>query len=408
MTSRRRHSAAAVSSVVLALAIGILGCAPVTSGSSAGQRRASALAHASGHPAGGSASRSTASGTTASTGTVSGSTAPAGVGAFRLLPATGPGYLAPGSDPRALPLDILIADEDNRRLLLVDPYGRVRWVFPGPTDAQAAGRFGHPDDAFISPDGRMIVATQEQDNSVAVIDIATERVTESYGHLGVPGAMPGYFSHPDDAMQLSSGDLMLADIINCRILILATGPWRVLRQLGTTATCGHSPPGYFGSPNGAFPMANGNVLVTEINGDWADCMDLTGHVYWSVHPPGVAYPSDTNEISAGRYLVTDYSSPGQIVIFDRSGRTLWRFRPLGPNELNHPSLALALPNGNVLVNDDYNNRVIVINPATNQIVWQYGHLGVAGTAPGYLANPDGVDLAPPYSFDMTHARTNLP
>jgi DNA-binding beta-propeller fold protein YncE len=319
-----------------------------------------------------------------------------------LLPATGPGHLTPGSDPRALPGNVLIADANNRRLLLVDPQGRVRWVFPGPSASLDARRFGRPDDAFISPDGTMIVATQEEDDSVAVINIATGRISESYGHLDVPGSAAGYFSHPDDAMLLPNGDLLLADIINCRILILAPGRWHVLRQFGTTSAGGHNPPTYFGSPNGAFPMVNGHVLVTEINGDWVDEMSLTGHVYWSAHPPGVAYPSDANEIKPGRYLVTDYSSPGQIVIFDRSGRALWRFRPTGPDALNHPSLALALPNGDILVNDDYNDRVIVINPATNRIVWQYGHRGVAGSAPGFLANPDGVDVAAPYSFLMTH------
>ncbi len=297
---------------------------------------------------------------------------------------------------------MLIADENNRRLVLVDPQGRIRWVFPGPSDPRDKSRFGHPDDAFVSPDGRMIVATQEEDDSVSVINIATGRIVQSYGHLGVPGAAAGYFSHPDDAMLLPNGDLLLADIINCRILILAPGRWHVLRQFGTTSASGHNPPAYFGSPNGAFPMADGHALITEINGDWVDEMNLNGHVYWSAQPSGVAYPSDANEISPGRYVVTDYSSPGQIVIFDRSGRALWRFRPTGPNALNHPSLALALPNGNILVNDDYNDRVIVIDPTTSKIVWQYGHRGIAGSAPGYLANPDGVDMAPPDSFLMTH------
>ena len=43
-------------------------------------------------------------------------------------------------------------------------------------------------------------------------------------------------------------------------------------------------------------MTNGQYLVTEINGAWADQLSLTGQVSWSVHPPGVAYPSDTNEV----------------------------------------------------------------------------------------------------------------
>ncbi len=324
---------------------------------------------------------------------------------FPVQAATGPGYLAPGSDPRALPGDVLIADENNNRLLLVDPFGRVRWQFPGPGDRRQARILPTPDDAFISPDGRLIVATQEMADSVSVINIAAHRVTWRYGHIGVPGAAAGFFSHPDDAMLLRGGDLLLADIMNCRILILAPGRWHVLRQLGTTGSCGHQPPALFGSPNGVFPLSDGHFLVTEINGDWVDEINLHGHVYWSAHPPGVGYPSDANEAGNGRYLVADYSFPGQIVIFNRAGRALWRFRPRGTNALNHPSLALMLPNGNILVNDDYNDRVIVIDPKTNRIVWQYGHRGVPGRAPGFLNNPDGVDMAPPNSLLVTHAPT---
>ena len=45
-----------------------------------------------------------------------------------------------------------------------------------------------------------------------------------------------------------------------------------------------------------------------------------------------------------------------------------------------------------------NDRVMVIDPHTNTIVWQYGHTHVPGSAGGFLSNPDGVDLAPPYSL----------
>ena len=324
--------------------------------------------------------------------------------AFRLLPARGPGHLAPGSDPRALPGDVLIADEDNRRLLLVDPYGRIRWRFPGPGALGRGQVFGPPDDAFVSPDGRSIVATQEENQTISVIDIAAGRVTRRYGHPGVPGSGPGYYYHPDDAMLLPGGQILVADILNCRILLLpARG---ITRQLGSTSTaCAHEPPRQFAQPNGAFPLTDGHYLITEILGDWVDEMSLDGHVYWSAHPPGVRYPSDTNEISPGRYLVADYSDPGQVVIFTRTGRLVWRFRPAGTAALDHPSLALPLPDGNILVNDDYNDRVIVISPKTNRIIWQYGHDRVPGRAAGYLDNPDGVDLAPPDSLLMAHAAT---
>ena len=318
-----------------------------------------------------------------------------------LAPATGPGLLAPGSDPSVLPADILIADHHNNRLLIVDPQGRVRWEFPRPGDLAAGQTFLEPDDAFFSPDGRYIIATQEDDYVISVISVATSKIVYRYGVPGVPGAGPDHLFNPDDAMLTPSGVIVSADIKNCRVVII-TPPAHVLtRVIGqTTNACMHEPPHRFGSPNGAFPMADGNYLITEINGDWADEMSLGGTVSWSANPPGVLYPSDTNEVYPGRYLTVDYSNPGQVVEFTSTGRLLWRM-----GGFNQPSLALPLPNGDILLNDDFNHRVCVVDPATNRIVWQYGHTGKSGTAPGYLNDPDGVDLVPPDSLLVTHAAT---
>ncbi|MDA8319854.1 MAG: hypothetical protein M0030_08605 [Actinomycetota bacterium] len=318
-----------------------------------------------------------------------------------LAPAHGPGHLAPGSNPAALPADVLVADHLNSRLIIIDPHGRVRWTFPQPGDLAPGQTFKVPDDAFFSPDGRYIVATQEDNQVISVISIAEHRIVYRYGRPGTPGTGPNRLDNPDDAMLLPGGDILAADIKNCRILLLAPPAHRPARVIGqTTHACLHAPPQRFGSPNGAFPLTDGRYLVTEINGDWASSMGLNGHVQWSTHPPGVAYPSDTNEVYPGRYLTADYSPAGQVVEFSRAGRLLWRF-----GGLNQPSLAEPLPNGDVLVNDDFNDRIIVIDPATNKIVWQYGHTGVAGRAPGYLNDPDGLDLVPPYSMLIRHAAT---
>ena len=310
-------------------------------------------------------------------------------------------HLAPGSNPGALPADVLIADHLNNRLLIVDPQGRVRWQFPQPGDLVPGQTFLVPDDAFFSPDGRYIVATQEDDFVISVIDIATRKIVYRYGTPGVPGSTANHVNNPDDALMAPDGRLVFADIKNCRIVTVAPPAHRPLQVIGlTTRQCVHDPPHRFGSPNGAFPLTGGGYLVTEINGDWANEMSLTGKVGWSAHPPGVTYPSDTNEVYPGRYLTADYSNPGQVAEFTSSGRLLWRF-----GGLNQPSLALPLPNGNILVNDDFNHRVIVIDPAASRIVWQYGHTGVAGQGPGYLNDPDGVDLVPPDSLMITHSAT---
>jgi hypothetical protein len=326
-------------------------------------------------------------------------THPAGAAGFlRPVPANAPGYLAAGSDPSVLPGPVLIADRSNNRLLIVDPQGRVRWVWPSPSELRGAS-FLVPDDAFFTPDGRHVIATQEDDFVITEIDLTTGRIVWRYGHPGVSGSGPDYVFNPDDAMLLPSGTLISADIKNCRLIEVRPPAHSLLWQQGELGTCTHDPPTAYGSPNGAFPLPDGHLLVTEINGDWVDEIDTAGRVYWSTNPPGVAYPSDTNQVGPDRYITVDYSDPGQVVEFDRTGRLLWRYGPpSGPGMLNHPSLAVALPNGDILLNDDYNDRVIVIDPHTDRIVWQYGHTGVAGTAPGYLHNPDGVDLLPPYSY----------
>jgi hypothetical protein len=66
----------------------------------------------------------------------------------------------------------------------------------------------------------------------------------------------------------------------------------------------------------------------------------------------------------------------------------------GPGALNHPSLALPLPNGNIAINDDYRHRVVVIDPRTNRIVWQYGHTDHPSRLRGFLNTPDGLDFVP--------------
>ncbi|HET9115671.1 MAG TPA: hypothetical protein VFN33_06215 [Gaiellaceae bacterium] len=315
-------------------------------------------------------------------------------------------HLAPGSDPSVLPGDVLIADRSNNRLLVVDPQGRIVWRFP----RAGSSALPVPDDAFFSPDGRQIVVTEEDVGAVSVVDIAAGRIVYRYGRIGAPGAGPNQLSNPDDAMMLPNGSILVADIKNCRLVLLRPPSHRPVSTSGSPAQgCVHDPPRAFGSPNGAFPLTGGGALVTEINGSWVDALSPNGRLLWATHPPGVDYPSDSNEVRPGLYVTVGWQSPGILETFDRNGRLDWRYRPRpGDPQLDQPSLAEPLPNGDFLVTDDFNDRVIVIDPHTNRIVWQYGHTGVPGTAPGYLSRPDGLDLVPPASLlTRVHATIRL-
>jgi DNA-binding beta-propeller fold protein YncE len=313
--------------------------------------------------------------------------------------------LQPGSDPSVLPAPVLIADRNNNRVIEVDPRGRVLWRFPASGNPPPGQSLKLPDDAFFSPDGRQLIVTQEDYFMISVIDLAQQRVVYSYGHPGVPGSEPGYLHNPDDALLMPSGDILTADIKNCRVIVIHPPAHAPLRQLGTTGSCEHSLGSSYGSPNGAFPMSDGGTAITEINGDWLDLLNGQGRAVLDTHPPGFTYPSDTNEVRAGLFLSADYTNPGAIETFTSDGRLQWRYAPQGAQALNQPSLALPLPNGDILANDDKNHRVIVVDPRTNKIVWQYGHTHVPGAGEGFLNNPDGVDLAPPYSLTARFAKT---
>jgi hypothetical protein len=108
----------------------------------------------------------------------------------------------------------------------------------------------------------------------------------------------------------------------------------------------------------------------------------------------VNYPSDPQQLGPDSYLMTDYDPPaeGRILEFTRQGQVTWIYdAQSGDGALKKPSLAERLPNGLIMVNDDYRNRVVVIDPTLDSIVWQYGITDVSGTAPGMLSIPDGFD-----------------
>ena len=113
-------------------------------------------------------------------------------------PGTGAAHLAPGSDPSVLPGPILMADEGNNRLIVVDAQGRTLWTWPQPGDLPPGVSFKSPDDAFFTPNGKQIIATEEEYSVVTLIDVASRKILWRYGTPGVPGDGPNQVSNPDD------------------------------------------------------------------------------------------------------------------------------------------------------------------------------------------------------------------
>jgi hypothetical protein len=287
---------------------------------------------------------------------------------------------------------ILIADRGNNRILVVDPRGTVVFLYPTPADLAAGRRLVFNDDTFVEPGGQALIANEEDNHAIVEVRLADHSLRVLFGHPGELGSDKTHLNTPDDAYTLPDGSFTVADAYNCRILFIAAG--RVIRQYGSSASCRHEPPRHFGAVNGDTPVPGGGVMVSEIPGNWIDEIGPEGKLVFAVRAP-VSYPSDPQPLPGGRILLADYASPGHILIIDQRGGVLWRYGPAqGYGRLDHPSLALALPNGDVAVNDDFRHRVIVIDPRINRIVWQYGHTDQPGTAAGYLNTPDGMDFVP--------------
>ncbi len=301
---------------------------------------------------------------------------------------TPPGFAR--GDPLAMPVTLLVTDRENNRLLELDAAGHTLWQFPVPGASPLPIPFNRPDDAFYSNDGNFIATNAEFEHTVIVIDRRTGQVAWSYGHPFQAGVAPGYLNGPDDAILLPQGHVVVSDIHNCRVLELAP-PGRIVRELG--GICRHAPPTGLADPNGAFPLADGGLLVTEIGGSWIDRFDAGWRLVASFRVPNAAYPSDAQLLPDGSVLLADYVSPGAILRVDSSGHVRWRFGPdRGHYRLDHPSIAKMLPNGLVAIADDRNDRIMVVDPTTNQVVWEYGDPGRPGTAPGFLNTPDGLDF----------------
>ena len=136
---------------------------------------------------------------------------------------------------------------------------------------------------------------------------------------------------------LRNGDITVADSTNCRVLIIDPRTKHVVHQIGTTGRCVHRPPVALGSPNGDTPLADGNLLISEVNGSWVDEYTRSGKLVWEAKL-AIGYPSDPQQLGPDRYLVADYEDPGGIIEFNRAGRILYRLQPRSaPGRLNHLS-----------------------------------------------------------------------
>jgi DNA-binding beta-propeller fold protein YncE len=282
---------------------------------------------------------------------------------------------------------LLIAESSSQsRILEIDPSGAVTWSL-ATTAPPLPHPLGAPDDAFYTVDGNAIVANSESGQDVMAVDRLSSAVLWQVGSYLHRGSDLRHFNNPDDAVPAADGTVWMADIRNCRLLHLDGGTGAVLAVLGGHG-CGHDPPRQFSEPNGAVPTPDGSLVVTEISGSRVTWLNADHTVRWSRHVPA-AYPSDAMADPDGSVLLTDYSTLGAVLRVAADGTVIWRYAPRGAARLNHPSIAIPLASNRVAICDDFNNRILVVDPTTSAVVWQW-----SGSSADPLVRPDGLDYRP--------------
>lgn len=293
---------------------------------------------------------------------------------------------------KPLPYPIVIADRRNNRLIEIAPDKSIVWEFPSPNLKVYRGN----EDVNFSVDGKQLAVSEEDNFDVHLVDYEKRVLTWTYGTPDTRGKGDNLLNYPDDAHLLADGKFITADIRNCRVVIIDPKDNKVVTQWGTPGKCKHNPPHELAHPNGATPLANGDLLVTEISEAWISRITREGKVLWSVKAPNMHYPSDAFPTVDGKQIiVADFWKPGRVVIFDPATRKVtWEyFVKDGDKALDHSSIARELPDtGDILVVDDLNDRVMVIDRKTKEIIWQYGEKNKKGHTPGLLNYPDGFDI----------------
>lgn len=93
----------------------------------------------------------------------------------------------------------------------------------------------------------------------------------------------------------------------------------------------------------------------------------------------------------------------RVFLVNTHGSILWQYGQAGvtgsgPNQLNTPVHSLFLsgfphhPGFGVLITDQGNQRIILVNLRSGKIVWQYGTTGVAGSGPNQLNSPNSAEV----------------
>ena len=160
--------------------------------------------------------------------------------------------------------------------------------------------------------------------------------------------------------------------------------------------------GGFNTPGDVLITDQFNNRVIEVNPDTKAIVWSFGSNDPSACNPGpgtIIAPNYAERVSGGLTLLagtgTSSCADNRVIAVDQAGNIVWQYGQAGvagsgPNQLNVPVSAIQLPNRDILITDQANNRVIQVDRFSKNIVWSYG----PASGRGALNSPNSAELLP--------------
>lgn len=194
------------------------------------------------------------------------------------------------------------------------------------------------------------------------------------------------------------GHFLLIDIEGKRILEIDTErniTWTVGKDLLTEGSI------ELNFPRDAVRMTNRNTLITDMVAGRVLEMTPSGRLFWEYKGKGeekqLKSPVRATANGLGNILIVDQGRH-RVIEVNHQSEILHQFGitdeyGIAEDYLNMPSDAQILVNGNILITDTGNHRVIELED--RHIVWQYGNpenldSGAYGTDDGFLSYPQAA------------------
>jgi hypothetical protein len=245
-----------------------------------------------------------------------------------------------------------------------------------------------------SPSSNPIVISSRNTNSLIadsdnhrVIEVdGNNRVIWEYGTYGVSGSDPNELNTPTSAVRLNDSNTLIADYYNNRVIIIKTSDYNPeLENNGfTSQSIIWSKNNNLNIPSHAEQTPNGDILIADTGNNRVVIASYSNPLneLW-VYTTGLSYPECATTLSNGNILITDSNNDRVIEVSYSYQIIEWVC-----DNLNYPCYAVETPIGNILISETNDHFVFEVTHDSNKdIVWSYGTSGSSGSGVNYLHNP---------------------